>query len=79
VNGYTQDEDFAEAVLVVSELGDPGRPPIDVLASRGGAHPHDLVTLDDLLACLGGEATPAGGDGIRHDRNEQQDEKEDPA
>jgi hypothetical protein len=37
VNGYTRDEDFGEAVLVVSELGDPGRPPIEVLANRGGA------------------------------------------
>ena len=79
VNGYTRDEDFAEALLVVSELGDPGGPPIQVLATRGSAHPHGLVTLDDLLACLGGEATPTGGDDIRHDRNEQQDEKEDPA
>ncbi|WNB86573.1 HAD-IA family hydrolase [Cellulomonas sp. ATA003] len=26
VNGYTRDEAFDEAVLVVSELGDPGRP-----------------------------------------------------
>jgi len=26
VNGYTKDEDFTEAVLVVSGLGDPGRP-----------------------------------------------------
>jgi HAD superfamily hydrolase (TIGR01509 family) len=52
VNGYTRDEDFTEAVLVVSELGDPGAPPIEVLAARGGATPHDLVTLDDLRACL---------------------------
>lgn len=27
VNGYTRHENFGEAVLVVSELGDPGRPP----------------------------------------------------
>ncbi|MFF5075997.1 HAD-IA family hydrolase [Actinoplanes sp. NPDC000266] len=54
VNGYTRDEDFTEATLVVSELGDPGRPPIEVLANRGGAHPGDFVTLDDLRACLPG-------------------------
>ncbi len=42
VNDYTRDEDFGEAVLVVSELGDPGRPPVDVLASRGVAAPSRL-------------------------------------
>ena len=52
VNGYTRDEDMSEAVLVVSELGDPGGAPIEVLANRGGATPHDLVTLDDVRACL---------------------------
>jgi hypothetical protein len=39
-------------VLVVSELGDPGRPPIEVLADRGGVHPGDHITLDDLQACI---------------------------
>jgi HAD superfamily hydrolase (TIGR01509 family) len=52
VNDYTRHEDFAEAMLVVSELGDPGRPPIDVLASRAGTRPHDYVTLDDLQECI---------------------------
>ena len=56
VNDYTRDEDMSEAVLVVSELGDPGDPPIEVLAHRGAATPHDLVTLDDLRACL--QASP---------------------
>jgi HAD superfamily hydrolase (TIGR01509 family) len=54
VNGYTRDEGFDEAVLVVSELGDPGRPPIEVLANRGKARPGSYVTLDDLRACLEG-------------------------
>ncbi|MCU7727615.1 HAD-IA family hydrolase [Actinoplanes sp. KI2] len=54
VSGYTRDEDFTEAVLVVSELGDPGRPPIEVLANRGAAKPGDFITLDDLAACLEG-------------------------
>lgn len=31
VNGYTREQDFSEAALVVSELGDPGRPPVEVL------------------------------------------------
>jgi HAD superfamily hydrolase (TIGR01509 family) len=52
VNGYTRDEAFDEAVLVVSELGDPGRPPVEVLANRCAARPGDLITLDDLRACL---------------------------
>jgi HAD superfamily hydrolase (TIGR01509 family) len=56
VNGYTRDEDFAEAALVVSELGDPGREPVEVLANRSPAHPGDYLTLDDLRDCLKGPA-----------------------
>jgi len=52
VNGYTRDEAFDEAVLVVSDLGDPGGPPIEVLANRSAARPGNFVTLDDLRACL---------------------------
>jgi HAD superfamily hydrolase (TIGR01509 family) len=52
VNDYTRDEDFTEAALVVSELGDPGRPPIEVLANHSAARPGDFLTLDDLSACL---------------------------
>ena len=54
VNGYTRDEDFTEAALVVSELGDPDRPPIDVLANRSAARPGAYVALDDLTAVMGG-------------------------
>ncbi|WP_138758298.1 HAD-IA family hydrolase [Modestobacter altitudinis] len=53
VNGYTRHEPFDEAVLVVSELGDPDRPPIEVLANRGGAQPGHHVVLGDARACLG--------------------------
>ena len=53
VSGYTRDEGFDEAVLVVSEIGDPGRPPIEVIANRGPARPGDYLTLDDLGACAG--------------------------
>ena len=56
VNGYTRDEDFGEAVLVVSELGDPDRPPIEVLANRSEARPGTYLTLADLRACLEGSA-----------------------
>jgi HAD superfamily hydrolase (TIGR01509 family) len=52
VNGYTRSEDFDEAVLVVSELGDPDGPQVEVIANRGAARPQGFVTLDDLRACL---------------------------
>ena len=58
VNGYTREEKFDEAALVVTELGDPGRPPIEVLANRSRARPGAYLTLDDLRACAGG-APPA--------------------
>jgi HAD superfamily hydrolase (TIGR01509 family) len=51
VSSYTQDEDFSEAVLVVSTLGDPEEP-TRVLANRSGASPGNHITLDDLRACL---------------------------
>ncbi len=57
VNGYTRDEPFDEAVLVVTELGDPGRPSIEVLANRSPAHPGDHITLADLRACMGTRTT----------------------
>jgi HAD superfamily hydrolase (TIGR01509 family) len=53
VNGYTEQEDFSEAVLVVSSLGDPGGELTRVLASRGAPPAGDHVTLDNLTACLG--------------------------
>jgi HAD superfamily hydrolase (TIGR01509 family) len=63
VNDYTRDEDFTEAVLVVSELGEPDRRPIEVLANRGAARPGGFLTLDDLRACLRTPVAPAGGGG----------------
>ncbi|MFQ1004006.1 HAD-IA family hydrolase [Modestobacter sp. SSW1-42] len=63
VNGYTRDEVFDEAVLVVSELGEPDRPAIEVLAARGRAHPGHHVLLSDAQACLGAVSgrRPEGG------------------
>jgi HAD superfamily hydrolase (TIGR01509 family) len=58
VNGYTRAENFDEATLVVSELGDPDGPPIEVIANRGGADPEGYVTLDDLRACLSAPVPP---------------------
>ena len=52
VNGYTEREGFDEAVLVVSELGDPGGTPVRVLADRGAVAPGDQLELHDLEACL---------------------------
>jgi HAD superfamily hydrolase (TIGR01509 family) len=51
VSSYTKAEDFSEAVLVVTSLGDPGEP-TRVLANRSPARPGDFITLEDLQACL---------------------------
>jgi HAD superfamily hydrolase (TIGR01509 family) len=51
VSSYTAEEDFSEAVLVVSSLGDPGEP-AEILANRSPAEPGQYITLDDLQACL---------------------------
>jgi HAD superfamily hydrolase (TIGR01509 family) len=53
VNGYTRDEDFSEAALVVSSLGDPGSEPIEVLADRADVRPATFIMLSDLHACVG--------------------------
>jgi HAD superfamily hydrolase (TIGR01509 family) len=53
VNGYTEQEDFSEAVLVVSSLGDPDGERTRVLAARGVPAPGGHVTLENLTACLG--------------------------
>ena len=51
VSSYTGAEDFSEAALVVSSLGDPGEP-AQVLANRSPAEHWPYITLDDLQACL---------------------------
>ena len=48
VNGYTAHEDFREAVLVVSSLGDPGGERTVVIANRSPARPRAYITLADL-------------------------------
>ncbi len=52
VNDYTRDEDFSEAALVVSSLGDPGGELTVVLANRSRATPGAWVTLADLASLL---------------------------
>jgi len=52
VSSYTEREDFSEAVLVVSSLGDPDGERTKVLANEGVPDPEGYVGLDDLQACL---------------------------
>jgi dihydroxyacetone kinase phosphoprotein-dependent L subunit len=52
VNDLTRDEDFSEAALVVSSLGDPGGERAVVLANRTPAAPGDWITLTDLSSVL---------------------------
>jgi HAD superfamily hydrolase (TIGR01509 family) len=52
VNGYTEEEDSSEAILVVSSLGDPDGERTRVIANRGAARPADHITLTDLERCL---------------------------
>jgi HAD superfamily hydrolase (TIGR01509 family) len=52
VNGYTEKEDFGEAMLVVSSLGDPDGERTIVKANRSAARPGAYVTIADLEACL---------------------------
>jgi HAD superfamily hydrolase (TIGR01509 family) len=54
VNSYTGAEDFSEAALVVTSLGEPGGPQARVLANRTGTQPGSFITLADLVACLAG-------------------------
>jgi len=54
VNALTEREDFSEAALVVSSLGDPGGEPARVIANRSAAHPDGAVTVADLDAIVAG-------------------------
>jgi HAD superfamily hydrolase (TIGR01509 family) len=49
---YTQTEDMTGAALVVSSLGNPGTPSVQVLANRTGMPVHGYVTLANVAACL---------------------------
>jgi len=50
VNSYTAHQDFDEASLVVTSLGDPNGPRTEVLENRSTAIPGDYITLRDLAA-----------------------------
>jgi HAD superfamily hydrolase (TIGR01509 family) len=51
VSDYTAAEDFTEAALVLSSLGDPDKP-MTVIANRTTASPHVYIRLNDLEAML---------------------------
>lgn len=51
VSSYTEHEDMHEAVLVVSDLGEPNHP-MRVLTNRSRAMPNAYITLRDVEACL---------------------------
>ncbi len=52
VSGYTREEDFTEADLVLTCLGDPGGEVCSVLANRSQATPGDYITVRDLEQIL---------------------------
>jgi dihydroxyacetone kinase phosphoprotein-dependent L subunit len=58
VNDFTEDEDFSEAALVLSSLGDPGGEAASVLVNRSPARPGDWITLADLAAILPRNLSP---------------------
>lgn len=58
INDFTADEDFREAALVVSSLGDPGGERTTVLVNRSPATPGDWITLADLASVLPDSARP---------------------
>ena len=64
VNDFTADEDFSEAALVVSSLGDPAGEPTEVLANRGSATPGDWITLADLASVLSDDGRPQATAGL---------------
>ncbi|MEW1984624.1 HAD-IA family hydrolase [Pseudarthrobacter oxydans] len=60
VSGYTREEDFIGASLVVSSLGDPAGEATEVLANDAGVDVSGVVTLATLQAIL---STPRPGTG----------------
>ena len=52
VSAYTREEDFSEADLVVTCLGDLGGERCEVLANRSAASPGGYITVDDVAKAL---------------------------
>jgi dihydroxyacetone kinase phosphoprotein-dependent L subunit len=61
VNDLTRDEDFSEAALVVSALGDPGGERAVVLANRAGITAGDWITLTELAHVMPGDHAAGRG------------------
>jgi dihydroxyacetone kinase phosphoprotein-dependent L subunit len=61
VNDFTAGEDFSEAALVVSSLGDPDGERTDVLANRSRATAGGWITLADLASVRPGSGQPGSG------------------
>jgi HAD superfamily hydrolase (TIGR01509 family) len=51
LSSYTWEEEMDEALMVVSDLGEPGSP-MQLVANRSKAQPGEYMTLRDLQACL---------------------------
>ncbi len=54
INDYTKDHDFSGADLVVSEFGEPDRPPVHVFDNPHGLEDLDYVRLSHLRAIMHG-------------------------
>jgi HAD superfamily hydrolase (TIGR01509 family) len=53
VSGYTREEDFSRAEIVLTCLGDPGGETCEILANRSAAEPKNYFTIEDLEKVLG--------------------------
>ena len=53
VSGYTREEDFSKATIVLTCLGDPGGEPCEVLENRSAARPSGWFRVADLEQILG--------------------------
>lgn len=67
VSGYTAEEDFSRASIVLSCLGDPGGEECKVRANRSTARPGSWFTADDLEAILGRCPLPSASPRERDD------------
>ena len=59
ISGYTAEEDFTGAALVVSSLGDPGGPTTVTLQDPLGLKPEFFVDLSDFITILSAPAPSA--------------------
>lgn len=61
-NELTKGEDFTEAAIVLSSLGEPGGEPLMIIQNRSMATPNTIFTVDDLEQVLRTDRSdPNGG------------------